>query len=33
VFRCFDCMEINTALLCYDCFVNSNHKGHAFLEF
>jgi hypothetical protein len=26
-------MEINTALLCYDCFVHSNHKGHTFLEF
>jgi hypothetical protein len=26
-------MEINTALLCYDCFVNSNHKGHTFLEY
>jgi hypothetical protein len=32
-FRCYDCMEINTALLCYDCFVNSNHKGHTFLEY
>ena len=29
-FRCFDCMSINTALLCYDCFSKSNHKGHSY---